>query len=610
MLYNMIMQGQVFKSFIFIFSGVILFEALFAIGLVVGRSGSGSDFLFSNVLNDSSPDIIFSIQSPSQNYYDSAYDRGHADAIEGISSIISAHHLVVADKIAELFSMASSDKIDTVIILSPNHFDTGRSAIQTTLGFWETYYGIVEADASVIEDLTDELEVLILEDQTFENEHGVSTLVPFVARSFPNAKIVPIAIHESLSNKGRQELANAIVKHAPDALVVASMDMSHNLPSLVSDFHDEITLLTFEQGMADSIDPEIDANAVLDVLFEINNLRADQSWNLTYHDSSLGSGLTSDWLENTSHILGYFDSGDPESDAFVSLHFVGDIMLDRAVRSKIDEYGQEYPWEQMSRFLDGVNLTIGNLEGTVNEQASTYTVNPPFRFVFSPESVVKMNEYIDIVSLANNHASDVGSAGVQETKDRLDEMEIPWFGSYGTPVPSLEMEINGMEFTFIGYHQFASDIDEAVDLIEDADVRNRFVIVYPHWGNEYQVAPSSTQRSLAQTMIDAGADLIIGSHPHVAQGVEIIDDVPVVYSLGNFIFDQVDPATFPALTAGVIINQDTIEIHLLPVWTQNSQPTPMSDQEAVNLLADLSVYSSESIMTEVQNGVITVEKRR
>ncbi|HAL49910.1 MAG: hypothetical protein UU40_C0001G0015 [Candidatus Uhrbacteria bacterium GW2011_GWD2_41_121] len=588
---------------------LVVIEALFAIGLVVGRSGGEPDFLFLDVFKRSSFAVIFSIQSPSQNYYDSAYERGEADAVDGISSIISAHHLVVADKIAELFSMASSNKVDTVIILSPNHFDAGRSAIQTTLGSWETYYGIVEADASVIDDLTDELDGLTLEDQTFENEHGVSTLLPFVARSFPNAKIVPIVIHESLSDEERQALANSIVKYAPNALVVASMDMSHNLPELVSDFHDEITLLILEQGRAENIDPEIDANAVLDVLFEINTLREDQAWNLTYHDSSLGSGLTANWLENTSHILGYFASGESESDQFASLHFVGDIMLDRAVRSKIDEYGQDYPWKQMSRFLDGVNLTIGNLEGTVNEQASTYTVNPPFRFVFSPESVAKMNEYIDIVSLANNHASDVGTSGVQETKDRLDEMGIPWFGSYSTPVPSLETNINGMELTFIGYHQFASDIDEVVELIEEGYSKGRFVIVYPHWGNEYQVTPSTTQRSLAQTMIDAGADLIIGSHPHVAQGIEVIDGVPVVYSLGNFIFDQIDPATFPALTAGVIIDQDSIEIHLLPVWTQASQPTPMSDQESIDLLLDLAVYSSESIMTEVQNGVITVEKK-
>jgi len=84
--------------------------------------------------------------------------------------------------------------------------------------------------------------------------------------------------------------------------------------------------------------------------------------------------------------------------------------------------------------------------------------------------------------------------------------------------------------------------------------------------------------------------------------------VLVLYSLGNFIFDQVDPATFPALTAGLIIDSDEIEIHLMPVWTQGSQPNPMSDLESQDLFEDLSKVSSEELMTQLQNGVITVER--
>ncbi|MBU4315453.1 AmmeMemoRadiSam system protein B, partial [Patescibacteria group bacterium] len=517
-------------------------------------------------------------------------------------------HLVVADEIAKVFETIGSREADTVIILSPNHFAQGISPLQTTYGSWETYYGSVEAGSDIIDELTGEIEVLRIEDNTFENEHGVSSIVPFVAKSFPDAKLVPLVIDESLSSEDCIALVQAIQKHAPDAVVIASIDMSHYMPLYAQEFHDEITLRALESASTQDIALEIDANAVLDVLMRINEARVTQDWQISYHDSSIQEGLTDDYLENTSHILGFFTAGNPTFDDFASLHFVGDIMLDREVRALIDENGQDYPWEKMDRFLDGVHVTIGNLEGTVNELVSTYTANPPFRFVFSPESVIKMHEFIDIVSLANNHASDVGTAGVQETKDRLDAMEIDWFGSYSTSVPSLDKDVNGIPLTFIGYHQFASDPDDLVSLIQDADLRGRFVIVMPHWGNEYQVRPSSSQRVLAQTMIDAGADLIIGGHPHVAQGIEMIGDVPVVYSLGNFIFDQVDPVTYPALTAGVIITQDSIEIYLMPVWTQGSQPTPMSDIESANFLSNLATYSSESIMTEVQMGVIKVLK--
>ena len=581
---------------------VSILETLFVLGWYFGTHDI-NNFVMQFASNEQ--EIVFNANKYSKDFYDHAYLNLNPQKIDGVGSIISAHHLVVANKIAELFSNIADDDIETIIILSPNHFDQGNSSIQTTIGSWETYYGTVSANKDVIEDLMSNIDIMRIEDSTFENEHGISSLIPFIAKSLPNARIVPLVVHDSMSDIEREALSNAIVKVTPDSLVVASMDISHYLPQNATDFHDEITLRAIEQGNIENLKPEIDANIVLDLLMRINALRSTQKWQMSYHDSSLSAGITDNYLENTSHILGYFTQGEPRDDAFASLHFVGDIMLDREVRAKIDEFGQDYPWEMVERFLAGTHFTIGNLEGTVNELQSTYTANPPFRFVFSPESVEKMHEFIDIVNLANNHASDVGSAGVQETKDRLDEIGISRFGSYSEPTPSLDLDIDGIAITLIGYHQFASSEDDLIKTIREADDRARFVIVVPHWGIEYQVAPSTYQKELAQIMIDAGADLIIGGHPHVVQGIEIIDDVPVVYSLGNFIFDQTDPETYPALTAGVIIDDNSIKIYLLPVWTQNSQPTPMSDKEADELLSEIADFSTESIMTEIKNGVIT-----
>lgn len=587
---------------------LIAIEAMFAIGWVLGQGSVEASFTMAVFQDEDESSVTFMVNQTPQSLYDWAYDQ--ADGVDRVKSksAIVAHHLVTADEIAKVFETIGNDDTDTVIILSPNHFDQGISPLQTTAGTWETYYGDVRADQSMIEDLLGQIDVLRVENATFEIEHGVSSLMPFVARSFPHAKIVPLVIHESIAKEDRDALIDAIAHGATDAVVIASIDMSHYMPAYAQEFHDQITLRSIPAANLDQIKLEIDANSVLDILLQVNERRGEETWHLIAHDSSLGDGLTKLYTENTSHILGYFTAGNASMDDFATLHVVGDIMLDRGVRTWLESEGQDYPWLNMERFLSGVHRTIGNLEGTVNELTSTYTINPPFRFVFSPASVEVMHEFIDIVSLANNHASDVGSAGLQETKDRLDEMGIPWFGSFATPAPRYDETLNGIDLTYVGYHQFQPNTEELKQQISAADEEGRFVIVFPHWGSEYVVAPTTSQRELAQIMIDAGADLIVGGHPHVAQGIEVIDGVPVVYSLGNFIFDQIDPDTYPALTAGVIIDQDSVEVHLLPVWTQDSQPTPMTDQEAQALFDRLAQYSSEDLVTQVESGVIKVDR--
>jgi len=495
------MKSSLFKIVASVAVVLVFIEAMFVVGWFLGAGDSR--VLIFDFENGSEDVVTFSTNKYAQSLYDWGYDEaGELDRVDSDSAIV-AHHLVVADKVVEVFSTIGDNRTDTVILMSTNHFAQGVSPIQTTLGSWETYYGEVRSDQGVIEDLMDEIETLSIEDETFEFEHGISTLVPFIARSFPGAKIVPLVIDESLSEEDRWNLVEAIDDHVDDAVVIASIDMSHFLPQTSSEFHDEITMRSIELGSVEDIELEIDSNATLDVLMQLNNEREDQVWNLTHHGSSLDMELSDDFAENTSHILGYFTEGESDIDQFASLHVVGDIMLDRAVRSLLESEGQDYPWLNMKRFLSGVHSRIGNLEGTVNDLMSTYTVDPPFRFVFSPESVEVMNEYIDVVSLANNHASDVGSAGLQETKDRLDEMDIPWFGSYETPVPRYDDSIGDIDLTYIGYHQFQPDEDELAAQIAAADAEGRFVVVFPHWGTEYQIAPSSSQRELAELMIDS-----------------------------------------------------------------------------------------------------------
>lgn len=283
-------------------------------------------------------------------------------------------------------------------------------------------------------------------------------------------------------------------------------------------------------------------------------------------------------------------------------------MLDRGVRTKIETEGVEYPWEMVKRFLQGTHLRIGNLEGTVNERESKYTDEPPFEFVFDPMYVEAMRPYIDVVSLANNHSSDVGSAGEVETQEWLDDLGVGWFGGYLEPQPRYDTDVNGIAISVIGYHAFQPATLQLTDQIVEAKEEGRFVIVMPHWGTEYTVQPSSWQRELAEGMVEAGADLIVGGHPHVVQGIEIMDGVPVVYSLGNFVFDQILPETRDGLSLGVIIDETEIVLYLLPVHAYGGQPYPLPGDAAAGVLQMIQEASPEELQNSILEGVLRVPR--
>lgn len=545
--------------------------------------------------------VMFSSGTLSKSFFDDAYDSVPKQTHVSSLSAVSAHHLLVGNKIAELFDRIGSDSVRTVILLSPNHFDRGKTSIQTTYGNWQTPYGIVKTDDDAVRSIAHEAGVSI-EPETFIGEHGISALTPFVKRSFKRAKIVPIILHDSVPKEKLEVLGRVIAKKFPHAVVIASVDMSHYLPNYAAMYHDEVTLNALQSGGCGECELEVDANSVLRVLFEVNRSRKTESWNLTHHNSSIGLGVASAPEQNTSHILGYFTKGKPVNEPFTAIHVVGDIMLDRDVRKYIANEGEDYPWKNMHRFLSGSHGVVGNLEGTVSDALSDHAYDAPYRFLFDPTSVKTMRSYVDLVSLANNHTGDRLAEGEMQTRSELDRMKIPWFGSYQNQSMRIDQTIRGMQIAFIGYHAFVPNEQALVQEIQTAKSEGRFVIVYPHWGTEYDPLPDAQQKRLATEMAQAGADLVIGGHPHVAQGIDLIEKTPVAWSLGNFIFDQPIPETFLALTIGVIVKPRTIELFLLPVFTKDGQPTVLTDAQARQMFQSIALRSAPNLSAQITNG--------
>lgn len=238
----------------------------------------------------------------------------------------------------------------------------------------------------------------------------------------------------------------------------------------------------------------------------------------------------------------------------VRLLFVGDVMLARrpgeAVARGID------PFVDFASVFRGADLVVGNLECVIANGGEK--VPKAYNFLCHPRNVPLLARYFHAVSVANNHSGDYGKAAFAEQLELLARGQVPYFGGGRSRAEAhrpLVLEKNGIRIAFLGYNEVElrsfeagpdspglawSDDERVVADIAAARTQHRadLVVVYPHWGLEYQFQPSERQRSLAKKMVAAGADLVVGAHPHVTQTVEYLNGRLVVYSLGNFVFDD------------------------------------------------------------------------
>lgn len=245
----------------------------------------------------------------------------------------------------------------------------------------------------------------------------------------------------------------------------------------------------------------------------------------------------------------------------VRILFLGDMMFDRGVRTQANAKGFEYVFGPSTTTIARHDLTIANLEGPVSTfNSTTVTPNgkaiPGFQFTFATATASALkNAGIDMVSLSNNHTLNFGQAGMDQTRMWLKNSGVMYFGSpansseisTSTCVQKSSKTADGASadadenicIGLIGWHEFAYKNDQKVlDEIVRLSPTVDYLVVFPHWGVEYEAKPTKAQIILAHKWIDAGADAVIGTHPHVVQAIEKYNGKPIFYSLGNFIFDQ------------------------------------------------------------------------
>lgn len=321
-------------------------------------------------------------------------------------------------------------------------------------------------------------------------------------------------------------------------------------------------------------------------------------------------------FENAAATLGSLLQNPAIVTRSISIAAVGDIMLDRALGYALTHGNVAYPFERVQPFLSSADLTIGNHEaslGTLGIPAEkSYTFQAP------PEAAESLHGAgFDILSLANNHALDFGSEALLEGIQLLNDVGIQTVGAginrEAAHTPA-KVEIDGLSLAILGYVNvpievagfdtqiwMASDsspglawahpniiIQDVARAAQDADI----VIVVLHSGYEYVEAPSEPQIAAAHAAIDSGADLVIGHHAHVLQGIEFYSGGVIAYGLGNFAFEiDGDPTT------GILkvwLDQTGVrQIELVPAIIQfGGQPRLAESWEAAEIKQRVYYLSS------------------
>lgn len=238
------------------------------------------------------------------------------------------------------------------------------------------------------------------------------------------------------------------------------------------------------------------------------------------------------------------------------LAFVGDIMFDRGVKKIILREGEDFgfPFLKIGEKLQNYDLLFANLEGPISERGEDEGAVYSFRMTEKTATAIKQSGF-DILSIANNHIGDWGAKAVFDTLFYLKNAGLKYAGAGLSSEEASRaqfLEIKNTRFAFLAFTDisgiYTERPDEVFVSVADPEIISKqirtaksfadIIIISFHFGEEYKTSPNERQKFLAYLAVDAGANLVIGHHPHVVQPVEKYKEAYVAYSLGNFIFDQ------------------------------------------------------------------------
>lgn len=512
-----------------------------------------------------------------------------------LKAVIIPHHDVVKKQRAQLLStIAKKVQPKTIILISPNHFGSGDHDIVTTDQTWQLSNGRTITPATLVMDALSAAIHLPRDPLAFSNEHGIKNILDDIDTYFPDAQLLSVILKDDTDATAVAEFGTALVQACPDCLLIASIDASHYLPAHVADVHDVLTIRALTKlDETTAWKAEIDSNPSMALLLFWAKKQSATHFHLVNHTNS---GLLDNNLdvEGTSHVCGYYDglvAKEAAPDA-VTFTFGGDVMLGRFVGNHYQNNYRDLFTRFGNRVFWGTDIAWVNLEGMVSDTTVAQSIDPNDLFFLFSRSAIQALQYlhINIVGLGNNHSWGLGAPGYVTTTTMLDDGNVTW---HGHPQEINDQSVarfdrNGVSVSLIAVNMLSSPADDLIRRIQQEDRAHRMVIVLPHWGIELEATHARSQEVAAKEWIDAGADLIVGSHPHVIQDVGMYRDRLIFYSLGNFVFDQTFlKETQQSLLLTGMITSNRISVVLMPVESKNFQPALMQGAEKQMIIQKL-----------------------
>ncbi len=297
-------------------------------------------------------------------------------------------------------------------------------------------------------------------------------------------------------------------------------------------------------------------------------------------------------------------------DSSIVLYFTGDVTLSDYFEKYVDN-NIDHAFKKLHWFSDA-DISMVNLENPLTAGGSP--VPKMFNFRARPDYVdILTYGGVDIVTIANNHIYDYGQEGLFDTLEKLSDKNIKFIGA-GRNINEARhpviFYIKGLRIAYFAYYgthkhsdSYPAKIDSAGTALRQLPIikediekyRNDvdYIIVNFHWGIEKAEYPEENQVSFAHSVIDYGADIIVGHHPHVLQGIEIYKGKIIAYSLGNFIFGGNSRVTYDTAVLKIVINGlNDVKPSVIPIEVNYWQPTLLDGVRGKSLIQKVEKLSS------------------
>ncbi|OFW58993.1 MAG: hypothetical protein A2Y75_00475 [Candidatus Solincola sediminis] len=318
-------------------------------------------------------------------------------------------------------------------------------------------------------------------------------------------------------------------------------------------------------------------------------------------------GLANVWQETQAKEASTSDGGES-----LSLGFGGDVSFVLEAEDVTKTGGADHPWGAISGLILDYDLSVINLEGPICSTGEPNQDQTSISVKNEPSNLAGMAEAgIDAVNLADDHVMDYGSAGLQETQSFLKRNQIATFGAGVNrrlaAQPALLESLDGAKVAIVGLCDVApdsyyagdssagvceADLESVAGIIQEARKSAPYVVAFFHWGESGSTEVTQRQRDLAHASAEAGADLVVGCHPDVIQGLEIWKGVPIIYSLGNMVFYPKDEQGKKAIFAGCHFDGGSlISLEIIPLHIESARPQTASGNEAQLILEQVAKSS-------------------